>query len=149
MCNDNDIELTNARFSVTNEKGFTFIEVLYASAILVVALLAILGANTYIRRANQATYERTVATQEAHSVLEQMRDMANLLQPNTFPRNVTNTWQGRPTQIGNAYLPNGSYTVAFIDPNADPLDAIVTVTWRELGVRNASVQLRSLLTRRN
>jgi hypothetical protein len=90
-----------------------------------------------------------VATQEAYIVLEQMRDAGNLFQPYTFPRNVNNTWQVRPTQIGNAYLPNGSYTIAYVDPNADPLDAIVTVTWRELGVRNASVQLRSLITRRN
>lgn len=130
---------------MANEKGFTFVEVLFAAALLVIAILSMMTANTYVRQANEASAERLIAFLDAQNILEQMRTTASTIEPQNFPTNVVSRYQR--FQFTN--LPAEQLTVTYADPTADPLDALLTVTWQSRGIRGASIQLRSLITTRN
>lgn len=134
-------------------KGFTLLELMVTVVVIGVGLLGVLLSNTYIQRASEATYERVVATQDAHRVIELMR---NTSANGNFPGNVTGAYPQGGTVAGFNNLPQENVTVTYVNPVADPLDITVTTTWRELGIRNTDtngvpirVQLRTLMTKRN
>lgn len=155
-----------------NEDGFTLIEVTITIAIVILALSGVLFANTAIQQAHGAAYERSVAIQEAHEVIEQMRNTANTGGAN-FPATVVNAFPANTARPGltrltaqcgaNAnpaaacnwpfnFTPDNTsqeqVVVTYVNPAANPLDITVTVVYRENGTRAVSESLRSQITRR-
>ena len=83
--------------------GFTMIELMISMVVIVIGLVGMLLANTSLQRTNQTAYERMVATQDAHRVIELMR---NTSATGTFPLNVTAVYPNGNTVGGFANLTN-------------------------------------------
>lgn len=128
-----------------SESGFTVAELMITLAVVVLITAGYLGSNIVIHQATAAAFERSLALQDAHQLMEQMRDAANQGQ---FPENVTSAFPDSGTVGGFNTLPNEQVTVRYVDPAADPLDVTVTVTWNANGRRPEDVALRTLITQR-
>jgi hypothetical protein len=89
--------------------------------------------------------ERILALQDAHRVIELMRSASSV---GNFPGNVTNAYPDAAPVSGFDTLTNEQITVDYADTEEDPLDVTVDVTWSELGTRDATAQLRTLITQR-
>ena len=131
--------------SQAGPKGFTLLELMIAVVLMGLGLLGMLLANTYIQRTSEAAYERMVATQDAHRVIELMRNVSS---NGNFPANVTGTYPSGAAVPGFTNLTGEQVVVAYANSLADPLDITVTTLWLELGRRNTTVQLRTLMTKR-
>jgi len=59
-----------------NEAAFTYIELMVALGIVMSAVLFALAANTTVQHKSEEAVERTVAMQEAHQVIEEIRETA-------------------------------------------------------------------------
>lgn len=84
--------------SVERQRGFSLIEVLVAVLVLAIGLLGLAGLQTRGLKASQSSYERSVATVYAYSILDAMR--ANALRSDdpavqlaAAQAYVTNGWQ--------------------------------------------------------
>lgn len=156
-----------------NEDGFTLIELTITIVVVVFALCGVLFASTAIQQAHGAAFERTIAVQEAHEVIEQMRNTAATAVGN-FPATVTNAYPNNTARPGFTQLtaqcgananPAAACTwpfnftadntsqeqvvVSYLNPGSDPLNVTVTVVWRERGVRQASRAVSTLITKRS
>ena len=126
-------------------RGFTLLELLAAIVVVSLGLLGLLAVDSQVRKANEATYERMVAVQDAQRVLELMR---NASASGNFPANVARSYPNGGAVSGFNNLTGEQVTVTYADAAADPLDITVTANWREHGLRNASTQLRTMMTQR-
>lgn len=127
------------------QKGFTLIELMITMAVIVLALVGYMGANSAIQKSSEAAFEKSVAIQDANRVLEQMRRAAL---SGEFPESVTDAFPDGEEVNGFDSLNDQTIRVEYSDPSADPLDATVTVTWRQHGLREVSTALRTRLTQR-
>lgn len=125
--------------------GFTLIELMIALFVTTLAIMGYIGANSVIQKNSDSSYEQTVATQDAHRVIELMRNTA---QTGTFPGNVTTAYPNGGTVGGFTNLTNEQITSAYISTTANPLDITVTVTWLSTTGRTMSIALRTLITQR-
>ena len=155
------------RKPLQKEEGFTLIEIMITVAVVVFALCGVLFANTAVQQSHITAFERSIAIQEAHQVVEQMRNTANT-SSTSFPSSVTGTYANntarggftRLTTLCNAatctwpfsFTPDSTsdeqVVVTYADQSANPLDVTVTVVWKERGVRQASQALRALIAKR-
>ncbi len=127
-----------------NERGFTLIEIMITTAVVALVILGFVGATTSVQKVNQAAYERSISFQDANRVVEQMRDAAA---SGTFPANVTASYSG--TLSGFSNLTNETVTVSYASATADPLDATVTVSYKEGGTRTVTNSIRTYITQRD
>lgn len=132
--------------TISNEKGFTFIELMVTSVVAFVVILGFVGAATAIQNASTAAFERTKALQDAHQVIETMRNTAS---SGTFPANVTTAYPANGTVSGYSSVTNEVITVTYVNVLANPLDTTVTVTYKQNGTLDTSVALRTLMTQRS
>lgn len=124
-------------------KGFTLIEVVVSMFVLSVAILALLGTFLSGLTLVESSRNRSTAAADARAVFEEMRRLANTGLPQATGQNWT-TW-GR--NAGLTTLPNEQITVTFRNPNADPVEATVTVNWQEKERARAD-QFTEMVTRR-
>lgn len=127
------------------QKGFTIIELMIALFVTALAIAGYIGANVVIQRNSEEAFERTVATQDAHRVIERMRSAA---QTGIFPGNVTTAFPQNGAVAGFANLTGEQVTVSYVNTATDPLDATVTVTWTSNTRRPSTMALRTLITQR-
>lgn len=129
------------------EAGFTLVEVMITLLVMTLALLGILYANTQVQQTSEAAFERSLAVQDANRVIEQMR---NISSDGDFPDNVTDIYPdgGEVAALAGLNLTNEVVTVSYVDPDLDPLDVLVTVSWDENGRRNVDIALRTIMTQR-
>jgi len=125
--------------------GFTLVELLVSTIVLSIGVLATMLANTYVQQASERVHERMMAAQDAHRVLELIR---NASVNGNFPANVTGAYPNGAAVPGFNNLSTEQVVAAYANPNVDPLDITVTTTWLEQGRRNASIQIRTLMTQR-
>jgi len=125
--------------------GFTMIELMVSIIVVGFALLAVLLANTAIQQASERARERMIATQDAHRVVELIR---NASVNGNFPANVVTAFPNGGAVAGFNNLTNEQVVASYSNTAVDPLDITVTTTWLEQGRRNALVQLRTLMTQR-
>ena len=127
-------------------RGFTLIELLVSIIVLGIAFLAMIFANTYIQRRNEASYEQMVAIQDAHRLIERIRDASIT---GAFPGNVTGAFPEGVPVAGFNNLSGEQITVNYNGAlTVDPLNITITTQWNELGNRSRTVQLRTLMTQR-
>jgi prepilin-type N-terminal cleavage/methylation domain-containing protein len=126
-------------------KGFTLTELLISLFVIAIGLLGMVLGNTHVQQGSESAHERMVATQDAHRVIELMR---NTSANGNFPDNVATSFPNGRAVAGFNNLNSEQVVVTYADPEADPLNITVTTTWRERGVRIVSTQLRTLMTKR-
>jgi prepilin-type N-terminal cleavage/methylation domain len=132
--------------NLKSEKGFTLVEVMITMVVVLLLLVGFLGSATAIQAANLAAYERSIALQDANRVIETLRSAAAV---GTFPENVTDLYADGGEVSGYEALTDEVVTVDYADPEADPLDVTVTVSYSENGNRDMSVTLRTYITQRS
>src|SRR5262249_15806343 len=113
---------------IKNEQGFTLIEIMIAASVVAIVVLGFLNSALGIQTSTQAAFERSTAVQDAHQVIEAMRNTAA---SGTFPSNVTTAYSNGGTVSGFSNLTSESVTVSYADAAANPLDATVTVSYNE------------------
>ena len=113
--------------------------------VVVLVIVGFMGANSSIQQASEASYQRTIALQDANRVIETMRNTAAT---GTFPGNVTAVYPNGGTVSGFTSLTNEAVSVSYANSGANPLDATVTISWSENGVRTVSANLRTFITQR-
>ncbi len=137
--------MATMRFCLKNQKGFTVIELMVSLFIVTLAIAGYIGANVFLQRNADEAFERTVAVQDAHRVIERMRNTA---QTGTFPGNVTAAFPQGAAVAGFTNLTAEQVTVTYVNTTANPLDATVAVTWTSVTRRAMTTALRTLITQR-
>lgn len=125
-------------------EGFTLVEVLISLVICVVTLTAILFSNGRVGTANEVAFQRMTAVQDAHQVVERMRETAVLA---LFPNNVMTAFPEGAAVAGFQNLLNETVTVNY-GGAADPLDVTVTVSWQDPAGRQMQYRMYTLMTQR-
>ena len=133
-----------------NQLGFTLVELMIAVLVAGITIAGYIGANIAIQRNAEEAFQRTVATQDAHQVIERMRDVA---QTGTFPKNVTDAFPQRAAVTGFTNLKRELVLVEYNGgadaQTANPLDVTVTVSWTTYTGRSAATTvLRTYITQR-
>ena len=126
-------------------KGFTLVELMITTAVVVTIVVGFLGSTTALRLANEGAYERGIALQDANQVIEQIRTTAA---SGTFPANVTAVYANGAAVSGFPTLTTEAVTVSYASATADPLDVTVTVSYKENGTRTLTQTLRTYVTQR-
>ena len=163
------------RAVLQKNRGFTLIELMITMVVAVVGLLSLMAANVVIEQRSDATFVRTLAIQDAHQVIEQMRNAADTASSDEpFQTNVTRVGASAAASVRNLpkiyndnkqIVDNEQIVLCYRNSDgsrcdettADPLDVTVTVTWQEHGLRiwrglnvpPRSAALRALITKRS
>ncbi len=125
-----------------DRRGFTFIEILFAVAIVIPVLLGIIGVTVYSLRVTDSARMITTAVQDAHTVIERIRNISG----NGLSQ-VTATYPSGQAVAGFNNLTAEQIVVTYPNAAADPLAVTVTVTWSDQN-RNMSRSLWTQVTRR-
>ena len=123
-----------------NEKGFTMIETLIATAIIVFVATSTMSLFMAGYKYSNTAGQIVTATNIARAKVEQIRDTSVENIPNTFPGGY---------HIVVDELPEGQWYVTYPDGTiADPLNVLVSVEWTERGTPH-SLELATLITNTN
>ncbi len=125
-----------------DRKGFTFIEILFSLAVIIPVLLGIIGITTYSLRIADTARTTTTAVQDAHTVIERIRNTST-----NGLNQVVATYPTGQAVAGFNNLTNEQIVVTYPNAAADPLAITVTVTWSDQN-RNMSRSLWTQVTRR-
>jgi len=132
-----------------NKRGSTLIEILVAALVFVIALGALLSSIVGVLYLVDNAREETVANSDLRNMMEKIRATAfSGMQPR-FPNAVVdgpNT--GRySTLLGGYTLRSEHITVSYPNPNADPLEVRVSITWQDKRGRTLSASMSTSKTR--
>ena len=125
---------------VSNNKGFTLLELLIAAYILVVGIGSMLLLSVNAMTSSRLAWDMTMATSHAEHILEDMQAK------DTLADVVQTDWIAWAAQQQLNTLPEEKIVVNFNDATADPLDIEVTVYWQRQS-KNSSISLRTRLTK--
>lgn len=130
---------------LNDQRGFTFVELIVTTVVALIVILGFIGASSSVQAASTAIFERTIAVQDAHRVIEDMRQTAA---SGSFPSNVVAVYPHNGSVSGYSNLTNEAVTVIYASTTANPLDVTITVAYKENGTRDVSLQLRTYMTQR-
>jgi len=123
-------------------EGFTLVEILIALAITVPVLFGIIVSILHMYRTNEISHEVITALQDAHAVIEQIRNTSR-----SGVNAVTAQFPNGAAVAGFNNLTNEQVVVTYANAAADPLAVTVTTTWRNRN-RVVSRGLRTRVTQR-
>ncbi len=126
------------------ERGFSLLEVLITLVIGLIAFFGVLAVNNITQKSSHSSFETIIAMQDAHRVIERIRETATY---EFFPDNVTNAFPSGQAVPGLDNL-EGELVTVYYPAAADPLNVSVTVSWLGPDNRNFSYVLNSLITQR-
>lgn len=131
----------------SSQSGFTFIEIMIAMVVASLTILFFVMTQNTLQVNAETAYERKVAAQDAHRLINQMRLTA---MTGTFPSNLTSAFPAGATS-GYTSMPataSQTMTLAYASTSADPLDVTVTVSWTGFNRRASTQTIRTLITQR-
>ena len=123
-------------------RGFTLVELIIDTAIILPVLLSAIGLNFYVFRNSETSRQTMIAIQDAHTVIERIRNRSE-----TSLASVTGNYPNNQTVSGFSNLPSEQITVSYVNTSADPLDVSVTASWSNRG-RTMSRTLNTQVTKR-
>ena len=132
---------------INNSGGFTFIELMIAMAVAAITILFFVTTQNTLQVNTETAYERKVAAQDAHRLIEQMRLTS---QTGTFPANVVAAFPAGSIAgyTSMASAASETMTLSYVSSTADPLDLTVTVSWTGYNRRSSSQTGRTMMTKR-
>ena len=115
-----------------------------------VALATLLGLLVYSQRLSISARHNTIATQDLSSVVEEMLRVAQQGLDSVTSQDWSAWFNNNilSQKDNSSFLSQESLSVSYQDPNADPLDTTIVVSWLGLSGRQRSVSTRLLLTQR-
>ena len=130
-----------------DSRGFTFIELMIAMVVAALTILFFVTTQTTLQVNAETAYEKKVAAQDGHRLLEQIRLTAK---SGTFPSNVTTAFPAGSTSgyTSMSAAASETMTVAYASSTADPLVVTVTVNWTGYNRRTSTQTLRTMITQR-
>jgi Tfp pilus assembly protein PilV len=123
--------------------GFTLMEVVIGTFLIAVGLVALMSAFLSGLLLVESGRNQTSANADARAIFEEMRRLS----ASGLAGVTTRNWSTWSASAGLTTLPSETVSVSFRNPNADPLEATVTVNWTEK-TRNRSARFTGLVTRR-
>lgn len=125
-----------------SKHGFTLSELLLASGIMAFVLVGLLQLFITCIVLNESNRNLSVATAHGQYVLEEMKN-TNF----TSLKNGTLDWDWDTNQIGEKGLtPLSSELIVTGIVDSGYLQITVTLTWKDFGIRDRSLVLRTLIT---
>lgn len=131
----------------TKKLGFTLLELMIGTAVLIIALVGLISAYIGCFALNESARNLTIAVNDAQCVMEEIRDM-------NIPLNITSQdWSAwaiadSPGGGGCNKLDNETVTITYpLGTSVEPLEILITVNWTEKN-RQRSTQLATLLSER-
>jgi len=129
------------------QSGFTFIELMVAMVVASLTILFFVMTQNTLQVNAETAYERKVAAQDAHRLINQMRQTAKT---GNFPANLLSVFPAGSVS-GYVSMPSSSaqtMNLSYANTAVDPLDVTVTVTWTGYNRRPSTQTLRTLITQR-
>lgn len=124
-------------------RGFTLLELTIAMALFAVVLGATAQSLVTYHAALEMQNMRSVAAQNARSVLADMRSARD---NGPFPEVLLNGWPDGAVVEGASTLPGENIVVTYTDVTANPLEVTVVSTFPDMRGRPVRVQLGTALT---
>jgi len=128
-------------------RGVSLVEVLVA--VMIISFVSVGILQTFLVNLNAAELNRgnTVAMAHLGNMLEKIRCAAFDDLTTRFPNQDVDgpTGNNYADIVGGYTLPNEHITVTYTDPSTDPLEIIITLTWR---YRNTLDRTNALATKR-
>ena len=119
-------------------KGITLAEVLLAVAILAFALTGLLMIFINCIFLNDANRNLTIACTHAQFAMEEIKNT-------DFASIASQTWDNA-TIISKGLVPLDSESIIITVTETEPLDVLVTLNWKDRGVRDRRTALETLIT---
>lgn len=113
---------------IKQEKGFTLPELMFSICITIPVLFGIIGVTYYTLRAGETSRNVMKALQDAHTVIERIRNVSN-----TSLSQVVTTFPNGQAVSGFSNLTSEQVVVSYANTAADPLAVTVTVNWTDQG----------------
>ena len=123
----------------SQNKGFTLAEVMFATAILLIALVALLGAYYHFYILSETLKGTTIAIGDARKVLEEIRATSY----NSLSAITGTNWTIWAGNNGCVQLADEVVTVTF--SGTDPLNTVIDVTWLQKS-RQRNITITTLVT---
>lgn len=124
--------------------GLSLLEMMFAVAILSVALVSVIGAIVTSYEANVITRQRTVAIEAARALLDEIRVARS--EGVTVPSGIKDQFPTDPRSLKNSLLSSATQTVSYSSPFPGVLFVNVEVAWEDMRGRRASVVLSTGLS---
>ena len=136
-----------------NSRGFTYVELMLATLILVIAGVAILQSFTVEAYFSLINRGRTVAMTDLSNMMEAIISTPFSNIPAKFPNDTCSDPCHDPCLMGTSYANiTGNYTlkkekiwVAYYNPASDPLEITVTLNWKD---GKSNCQTTALVTKK-
>lgn len=126
------------------KNGFTLLELLVTSSILVVILVGTLLLFINSAFLLESSKNTIIALNHAQTVLEEVRKVSSSSLNNV----VSVNWPTWAANNGLNTLKEENIQVSIVNPSADPLDITVTLNWKDRMGRARAINLRQLVTQR-
>ena len=127
-----------------NNAGLSLLEMMFAVAILSVALVSVIGAIVTSYEANVITRQRTVAIEAARTLLDEIRVARS--EGATVPAGIKDRFSTDPRSLKNSLLSSATQTISYSSPFPGILFVNVEVSWEDMRGRRASVVLSTGLS---
>jgi len=116
-----------------NSRGFTYVELMLATLILVIAGVAILQSFTVEAYFSLINRGRTVAMTDLSNIMEAIISTPFNSIPARFPNGTKDGSVGNPYPniVGGYTIKNEEITVTYVNPASDPLEITVTLKWKD------------------
>lgn len=131
------------------KRGSTFIEILAATLVFVVALGALLSCITQLLYLVDIAKEQTIAVGDMRNIMEDIRATAYADMAQNFPNGVTDGPAARRYAdiLGGYSLSNEHITVTYADASSDPLEIRVALSWQDKRRHQRNAALSTFKTR--
>lgn len=132
-----------------NAKGMTYVEILIAAAVFILAVGSLLNSLTAVVYLINLSGEQSVAIADIRNMMERIKVTAFANTVNLFPNGDVDgpVYNSYSSIVGGYTLNNEHITVTYANPNADPLEISVTLTWQDKRNHNQSLTVYTFKTR--
>lgn len=150
------LQILSRRLLKRSIAGFTLLELLLALGILAVVLTGLLAFFVNLLFLNEGNRNLTTAITHAQFIMEEIREAAttdflnleNRINPPTSEWNLSTDAEFSARNLTR--LNSETIVTSFVanppPPPRNPLEVVVTVFWRDRGLRDRQLELRTLFT---